>query len=162
MELRDAIPGDAASIAAIYNHFVAHSTISFEEEPVDAVDMRQRIHDVQHGGLPWLVAMADGKLVGYAYATKWRARAAYRFSVESTVYVLLEHGGAGVGTALYRQLLTRLREAGAHLVIGGIALPNVPSIALHEKMGFEKCAHFSEVGRKFDRWVDVGYWQLKL
>lgn len=160
--LRDAAPDDADAIAAIYNHYVATSTISFEEEPVTVPAMRQRIADVQQSGLPWLVALVDGKVGAYAYATPWRVRAAYRFSVESTVYVDANQARSGLGSALYGRLMARLREAGLHLVVGGIALPNAASIALHEKMGFDKVAHFSEVGLKFGRWIDVGYWQLKL
>jgi L-amino acid N-acyltransferase YncA len=160
--LRDATPDDADAIVAIYNHFIDNTTISFEEAPVAAADMRQRIADVLDAGLPWLVAEVDGQVAGYAYATKWRARAAYRFAVESSVYLALDSAGKGLGAALYTQLLARLREGGAHVVIGGIALPNAASVALHEKMGYAKVAHFAEVGRKFDRWIDVGYWQLTL
>ena len=162
MKLRDATPDDAKAIVDIYNHYVATTTISFEEEPVADATMGQRIAELQDGGLPWLVAEIDGKVAGYAYASKWRARAAYRFAVESSVYLAPEYARRGLGSALYACLLARLREAGMHLVIGGIALPNAPSIALHEKMGFEKTAHFSEVGRKFERWIDVAYWQLRL
>lgn len=162
MELRDAIPDDADAIVAIYNHFIDHTVISFEEETVCAAAMRQRIADVRDSGLPWLVALVDGRVAGYAYATKWRVRAAYRFSVESSVYLAPGCAGQGLGAALYAQLIARLRDAGVHLVIGGIALPNPASVALHEKMGYKKVAHFAEVGRKFGRWIDVGYWQLAL
>ena len=162
MELRDATPDDAAAIAAIYNHFVLTTAISFEEEPVNASDMALRIAGVRDAALPWLVASVDGIIAGYAYATKWRVRPAYRFSVESSVYVAAHMARCGLGGALYRALLERLRAAGVHLVIGGIALPNDASVALHEAMGYTKAAHFSEVGFKFDRWIDVGYWQLRL
>ena len=162
MKVRDAIPDDADAIIAIYNHFIANTTVSFEEEPVSAAAMRQRIADVRDGGLPWIVAEVDGKLAGYAYATTWRVRPAYRYAVESSVYLAGDFSGQGLGSALYAHLLGRLRAANIHLVIGGIALPNPASVALHEKMGYEKVAHFSEVGRKFDRWIDVGYWQIKL
>lgn len=162
MNIRNALPGDAAAIADIYNHYILHTAISFEEEPVSAADMAQRIADVQAGGLPWIVLEAEGRLAGYAYATKWRARRAYRFSVESTVYLDQELGGKGYGAALYTALLADLRTRDCHLVIGGIAQPNPASVALHEKFGFQKVAHFSEVGFKFGRWADVGYWELKL
>ncbi|MDL2356639.1 MAG: GNAT family N-acetyltransferase [Pseudomonadota bacterium] len=162
MNIRDASAADAESIAAIYNHFVLTTSISFEEAAVAPAEMTQRIADVQAAGLPWLVAEHDGILAGYAYATKWRARHAYRFAVESTVYLAPTHGGQGLGTKLYQALIERLRAAGLHTVIGGIALPNPASIALHEKLGFVKVAQFGEVGFKFDRWTDVGYWQLKL
>jgi L-amino acid N-acyltransferase YncA len=160
--LRDATPDDAEAIVAIYNYFVDSTTISFEEELVPAAAMRQRIGDVQDTGLPWLVAEVDGRVTGYAYATKWRVRSAYRYAVESSVYLAQGSAGKGLGAALYAQLIARLRESGAHVVIGGIALPNAASVALHEKMGYTKVAHFAEVGRKFDRWIDVGYWQLTL
>ncbi|MEJ7807659.1 MAG: arsinothricin resistance N-acetyltransferase ArsN1 family B [Telluria sp.] len=162
MELRDATLDDAPAIGTIYNHFVATTTISFEEERATDADIRRRIAAVRDAGLPWLVAEIDGQVAAYAYATQWRVRSAYRFSVESSVYVAPQRARCGLGRALYRTLLERLRSAGIHLVVGGIALPNDASIALHESMGFEKAAHFSEVGFKFDRWIDVGYWQLRL
>ena len=160
--IRPASPADAADICAIYNHYVTSTTITFEEDAVAVPDMAQRIADVEAAGLPWLVAEADGKVVGYAYATKWRVRPAYRYSVESTVYIERTRVGQGVGRALYAALLEALRQRGLHLVIGGIALPNEGSIGLHEALGFRKVAHFAEVGMKFGRWIDVGYWQLNL
>jgi phosphinothricin acetyltransferase len=160
--IRDARPADAAAIAAIYNPYIADTTISFEEEPVSAEEMRGRIAAVQDGGLPWLVLERDGEIVGYAYATKWRVRHAYRFSVETSVYLSPQHAGKGAGTALYTALLDMLRTAGCHLAIGGIAQPNPASVALHEKMGYRKAAHFGEVGFKFGRWIDVGYWERRL
>ena len=162
MQIRSAHADDAKAIAAIYNPYILTTTISFEEEAVTDAAMAQRIADVQAGGLPWLVAERDGKVLGYAYATKWRVRHAYRFSVESSVYLAPEAARQGVGSALYTALLQQLAERGVHLVIGGIALPNDASVALHEKMGYEKVAHFREVGFKFGRWLDVGYWQKTL
>lgn len=162
MNLRDAIPADAPAIAAIYNPYVTGTTISFEEDPVQEAEMARRVADVQAAGLPWLVAEADGVVIGYAYATKWRVRHAYRHSVESSVYLAPAAARRGVGSALYAALFERLRAGGYHLVIGGIALPNAASVALHEKMGYEKAAHFKQVGYKFGRWVDVGYWQKTL
>ncbi len=164
--LREATSDDAAAIAAIYNHYVLESAISFEEEAVAAAAMAQRIADVQAAGLPWLVACGPGddgvKILGYAYATKWRVRHAYRYSVETSVYLAPDAAGRGLGAALYAALLERLKQAGCHLAIGGIALPNPASIALHEKCGFEKVAHYKEVGFKFGAWRDVGYWQRLL
>lgn len=163
MTIRDATADDAAAIAAIYNHFILHSSISFEEEPVPHAVMAQRIADVHALGLPWL-AVDDhaGTLLGYAYATRWRVRRAYRHSVETSVYLHRDAAGRGLGAALYGALLQRLRACGCHLAIGGIAQPNPASVALHEKMGFEQVAMFREVGFKFGRWIDVGYWQLTL
>lgn len=162
MHIRPAHTDDAQAIAAIYNPYILNTVISFEEDAVTDAAMAQRIADVQAGGLPWLVAERDGKVLGYAYATKWRVRHAYRFSVESSVYLAPAAARQGVGTALYAALLAQLAGCGCHLVIGGIALPNDASVALHEKMGYEKVAHFREVGFKFGRWRDVGYWQKTL
>lgn len=159
--IRPATAQDAAAVAAIYNHYVATTTISFEEQPVTAADMAGRIAGVT-AALPWLVFEQDGIVMGYAYATPWRARSAYRFSVESSVYVSPDHPRMGIGSRLYRDLLEELRARGLHMVIGGIAQPNEASVALHEAMGFEKVAHFKQVGMKFGRWVDVGYWELCL
>lgn len=159
--IRPATPDDAAAIVAIYNHYIATTTISFEEHPVAPQDMAARIRDVS-AHLPWLVYERDGVLTGYAYATKWRVRSAYRFSAETSVYVAPGQGGKGIGSALYRELLDELRRREIHMAIGGIAQPNEASVALHESLGFEKVAHFKQVGRKFDRWIDVGYWELQL
>lgn len=152
---------DAAAIAAIYNEYVRDTVITFEETPVSLDEMAKRIADVG-AKYPWLVAEEDDAVIGWAYATPWKTRSAYRFSVETTVYVAAGGQKRGIGTSLYAELLAGLKARGAHSAVGGIALPNPASIALHEKMGFRKIAHFAEVGRKFDRWVDVGYWQLLL
>lgn len=159
--IRSATPSDAFAITTIYNHYVATSTITFEEEPVSTEDMAQRIQDVTDKFV-WYVYEHEGKVVGYAYATAWRTRCAYRLSVESSVYVSKDYPHLGIGTKLYQFLLDDLKDRGICVVIGGIALPNPASIALHEKFGFEKVAHFKKVGRKFEKWIDVGYWEIIL
>jgi len=161
-DIRPASNLDAARICAIYNHYVATTTISFEEAPVPEADMVARIADVTNGGLPWLVLEVDGEVAGYAYATKWRARPTYRHAVESTVYLDAALAGRGHGQRIYARLLDELRSRGLHTVIGGIAQPNERSVALHERLGFRKVAHFAEVGLKFGSRLDVGYWQLLL
>jgi L-amino acid N-acyltransferase YncA len=160
--VRAAAAEDAEDMAAIYNHYVTQTVVTFEEEAIPAAEICRRLEEVQAASLPWLVAEGDGRVVGYAYATKWRSRRAYRFSAEVTVYVHPDHGRRGIGTALYRRLLAEARDRGIHAVMGGIALPNEASIRLHETFGFKKVAHFAEVGFKFNRWIDVGYWQLVL
>jgi len=160
--IRPAQPLDDESIARIYNHYILNSTATFEERTVSSQDMAERIRAVQADSLPWLVAESSGTLVGYACASKWKTRSAYRYSVESTVYVEPASCGVGIGSRLYDALLSELRQGQVHVVIGGIALPNEASIRLHEKLGFRKVAHFEEVGFKFGQWVDVGYWQLIL
>jgi len=152
---------DAASIAALYNHYIKTTCISFEQEEVSAETMAERISEV-NAQLVWYVAEKNGQIVGYAYATPWRARSAYRFSVETSVYIAHQCIGQGLGKQLYQVLLDDLRQRNVHSVIGGIAQPNPASVALHEKLGFEKVAHFKEVGYKFDQWIDVAYWQLAL
>ena len=162
MRIRPVEPGDASAIAAIYNHYIAETVITFEELPVPAAEIARRIEDVRAAALPWLVAEQAGRILGYAYATKWRDRSAYRFSAEVTVYLDPSDVGRGIGSKLYAELFPRLRARGVHAALGGIALPNEASIALHEKFGMRKVAHLEEVGFKFDRWIDVGYWQCTL
>lgn len=160
--IREATVADAPAIAALYNPYVAETTITFEEVPVSAEQMAARVGEVQQAGLPWLVLEEGGALRGYAYATRWKPRSAYRFSVESSVYLAMGHTGRGHGRRLYEALFEALRARGVHAVIGGIALPNPASVALHERMGMAPVAQFREVGFKFDRWIDVGYWERLL
>ncbi|MDQ7734448.1 N-acetyltransferase family protein [Halomonas sp. SpR1] len=160
--IRDAVEGDSDSIAHIYNFYIENTAISFEEKPVSGSVIQTRVESVQGLGLPWLVAVEDDAVVGYAYATKWKERSAYRFSVEVSVYLSNQVRGRGLGAKLYDAIFSKLKENGIHAVIGGITLPNPASVALHEKMGMKKVAHFEKVGFKFDQWHDVGYWQLNL
>lgn len=159
IRLRDATTGDAEAISAIYNPYVEKTIITFEQNPVTAAEMAARVENVR-ATYPWLVCEAAGRVMGYAYATRWRTRAAYDHTAETTVYLAEKATGQGLGYKLYMALLQALRTSGIHAALGCIALPNDASIALHEKCGFRKVAHFSQVGRKFDRWVDVGFWQL--
>lgn len=158
--IRPALPADVEAIARIYNYYILNTVITFEEQVVAPQIIAQRIDEVGAAALPWLVSESSGAVVGYAYASQWKDRSAYHYSVESTVYLDPAALGVGLGSQLYDALLDDLRRQKVHVVIGGIALPNPASIRLHEKFGFQKVAHFKEVGFKFDRWVDVGYWQL--
>ncbi|MEQ5834994.1 arsinothricin resistance N-acetyltransferase ArsN1 family B [Marinobacter sp. NFXS9] len=157
--IRNATVGDAGRIADIYNHYIEQTVITFEEEPVTADTMAARIRACQDRGLPWLVLEEAEQVAGFAYAGEWIARPAYRYAVEVTVYLDHAQVRRGQGSRLYEALFAELRERGIHTVIGLIALPNDASIALHEKMGMDKVAHLREVGFKFGRWLDVGYWQ---
>jgi L-amino acid N-acyltransferase YncA len=159
--IRRVTPADAGAIAAIYNHHVVNTVVTFEENPVDEATMRSRIGEID-ASHAWFVATIDGRVGGYAYASAWRARSAYRRSVETTVYVANEMVGRGLGRALYDALLRELAQREFHCAMGGIALPNAASVALHERMGFDKVAHLREVGWKLGRWIDVGYWQRLL
>lgn len=157
--IRGATPLDAAAIAAIYNHYVRETVVTFEEEPVTAAEMVRRIAEVESASLPWLLAQLGRDAVGYACATPWKPRSSYRFSAEITVYLAPGHAGHGIGSKLYGKLFPMLQDRNVHAVMGGIALPNEASVALHEKFGMRKVAQFAEVGFKFNRWIDVGYWQ---
>ena len=160
--IRKVQENDIPAIVEIYNPYITSTAVSFEEEPVTEPEMRRRIEEVETYALPWLCAEVDGSLAGYTYATRWRERAAYRFTAETTIYLADGFLGRGIGNQLYSALLEQVRAAGMHQVIAVIALPNPASVGLHEKLGYVKVAHFSQVGYKFERWLDVGYWQLAL
>ena len=124
MKIRDVAASDAGSIAAIYNHFVVTSTVTFEEVEIPVLEMANTIKMVKSSGMPWYVATNAETLIGYAYASPWRARSAYRRSAEVTVYVAPARSGSGIGTALYRRLLSDLEERMVHSALAGIASPN--------------------------------------
>ncbi len=153
---------DAEQICKIYNHYIDTSVISFETKAVSLTQMRERIDHIAQQKLPWLVARHGQTVLGYAYATQWKARAAYRYCVEVTIYLAPETKAKGIGSALYEELFKALNALEVHAVLACIALPNPQSIALHEKFGMRKVAHFEQVGFKFDRWLDVGYWQVNI
>jgi phosphinothricin acetyltransferase len=159
--LRLASAEDAAAILGIYAPNVRETIISFELEPPSVEEMARRI--VSGGDrYAWLVCERDGEVAGYAYASSFRPRPAYRWAVEVSVYVSADHQRRGVGHALYAALLRLLERQRFHLAIAAIGLPNDASVLLHERVGFLPVGVFSEVGYKFGRWVDVGMWQRPL
>jgi L-amino acid N-acyltransferase YncA len=158
--VRTATEADAASVADIYNWYIANTTITFEVDPLPPSELAQRMRGVLSAH-DWLVLERGSELLGYAYAARYHARAAYGFSTESTIYLRNGLGGQGLGTQLYGELVRRTFARGYRQMIGGIALPNDPSVRLHEKLGFVKVSHFPRIGRKFERWIDVGHWQLE-
>lgn len=172
-EIRLATLNDSTVIADIYNWYIENTTITFEEERVDAGEMAHRIA-VTDKTRPWFVMEASSEelaeldlpessaLLGYACAVRWKDRSAYRFARETSIYLRPEIHGRGLGLRLYQHLIAALRETDVHSLIAGIALPNDASIALHEKLGYKKVGEFEEVGRKFDNYLNVGYWQLVL
>lgn len=159
--IRPVVPTDAPALAAIYNPYVRDTIITFEEDPVSVVEMGVRIAKVT-AGFPWLVWEEDGVVLGYAYGSTWRARHAYRFAVETTIYLARDHHGKGRGAALYEALLAGLKQRGCHSALGCLGLPNMPSVRLHEKLGFRKVGHMTEAGWIFGAWVDVGFWERML
>ena len=161
MHIRSCTPQDIPTICDIYNYYIENTVISFEEIPLSIEQMQERVNAYTQR-YPWLVCEDEGVVVGYAYASKWKERIAYKHTAEVTVY--LHHGVTqkGYGSALYAELIEQLKAKGCHVLLGCLAIPNDPSARLHERFGFKQIAHFSEVGRKFDRWLDVGYWQKLL
>lgn len=155
--IRPATSQDAQAILDIYSHYVYNSHSTFELIPPSLTYMEDKIRNAQH---PWLVYEEQGQVIGYAYAIHWKMREAYKRTCETSVYLHHEAGGKGIGAKLYQALMDILKEQGYHAIIGGISLPNDASVRLHEKLGFKKIAEFKEVGYKFDRWIDVGYWEL--
>lgn len=160
LKIRLASLDDADAIAEIYKPYVLDTAISFETAAPSASEMRDRLKQtLEH--FPWLVCEQENSILGYAYAGSFKSRCAYSWSVESTVYVRQDSHKKGIGKLLYQNLLLRLEAQGAVNIIGGIALPNAASVALHESLGFKQVAQFKDVGFKLGRWWDVGYWQLQ-
>jgi phosphinothricin acetyltransferase len=161
VEIRLARDADAEAIAAIYRPIVETTTISFETDAPDAAEIRQRVADTLPV-YPWLVCDIDGEVAGYAYATKHRVRAAYRWSVDTSVYIDEARRRLGVGRGLYQSLFAILAAQGFVNAFAGIALPNPGSVGLHEAVGFAPLGVYRRVGFKFGEWRDVGWWQLAL
>jgi len=159
MIIRSASIDDAVGLADIYDHHVLTSHATFEIEPVGPGEMGRRVQETIALGYPFLVSV-DDRIAGYAYGRPFRPRPGYRHAVEVSVYVHPDRYNQGIATNLYEQFFPQLFKMGAHTLIATIALPNNASVRLHERFGFTKAGHFREVGRKFDRWIDVGYWQL--
>ncbi|WOO43239.1 GNAT family N-acetyltransferase [Rubellicoccus peritrichatus] len=160
--IRKATFDDATSIAQIYNYYIENTVITFEEDPIDAEDIIQRIEKSNSAGFSWYVALESESVVGYAYSSKWNERSAYKHTAEVSVYLSHQHRSKGLGTKLYEALFDELKAMRMHVVIGGVTLPNAASVALHEKFGMKKVAHYEQVGFKFEEWLDVGYWQIQL
>lgn len=159
--IRLATERDAEAIQRIYAPFVLHTAVSFEMEPPGVDEMRSRILKIL-ARLPWLVCELKGNVIGYAYASFHRERAAYGWSVDVTVYIHEEFRRHGVGKALYASLFQVLRLQGFYNAYAGVTLPNPGSTGLHEAMGFTPVGVYRSVGYKLGRWHDVGWWQLAL
>ena len=152
---------DIEQLVEIYNHYIRETTITFEEAEVDVINFADRVQKIS-SKFPFLVYEDQRRILGYAYANTFRERIAYRFTTETSVYVRHNGSRAGVGSALYSRLIELLKEQGYHRAIGGITLPNDTSVSFHEKFGYKKVAHLTEVGKKFGQWLDVGFYELDL
>ncbi len=159
--IRNFTERDVAPAHRVTNHYIVHTAIHFASTP--APDSEFAAYWTEGAaGYPWLAAEVDGAFAGYAKAAQWRSREAYRPTAEVGLYIDPAFQGRGVGRLLYGALIERCRAMGFHSVVGGIALPNDASVKLHEACGFRFVGTFREVGRKFDAWHDVGFWQLEL
>lgn len=160
MQTRPAVPADAEAIRAVYAPYVENTVYTFEFKVPSAAEVVHRMQ--RNPGHIWLVAEDAGEVVGYAYSWPFEDRAGYRFTVETSIYIRQTRIGGGIGRGLYADLLATLKQNGFATGVARIALPNPQSERLHEKLGFHKVAHFERIGHKFDRWIDVGYWQRTL
>ncbi len=161
VQIRLATAGDGEAVATIYRPVVAETAISFETTLPDRDEMARRIDETLRA-YPWLVCELDGRVAGYAYAARHRVRGAYQWSVDTSVYIAEALRRRNVGRGLYTSLFAILAAQGYFNAFAGIALPNPGSVGLHEAMGFEPIGVYRHVGYKFDRWHDVGWWQLVL
>jgi len=159
--IRKATPEDASEITAIYNYYILNSVATFEEECVTYNFFEEKISAAENK-FPWLVFEENNIIIGYACSSQWKPRSAYKYTAEISIYLRHDIVEKGIGTILYQELITQLRLLNFNALIGGITLPNFPCVQLHEKLGFEKVAHFKNIGYKFNKWADVGYWQLLL
>ncbi|HTS22380.1 MAG TPA: GNAT family N-acetyltransferase [Casimicrobiaceae bacterium] len=163
VSLRAASAVDAPATAAIYAHHVRHGTASFELDPPDTGEMERRWRDVTDRGLPYLVAVSAGEVIGYAYAGPYRPRPAYRFTVEDSVYVRADACGRGIGRVLLGELIEAATHAGARQMIAVIGdAENAASIGVHAALGFRRVGVLDKVGNKFSRWLDVVLMQRAL
>ena len=162
--IREATPSDLPAITALYGREVLTGTATFELDPPTVAEMTGRFDAVRDKGLPWIVAEIDDAFAGYAYASPFRPRPAYRYGVEGSIYVEEAARGHGVGRALLSALLDRVRHLGLRHIIGAISDSETSqaSIALHERMGFRRVGTYAQVGWKFDRWIDVHLMQLDM
>ncbi|PKR59739.1 GNAT family N-acetyltransferase [Thalassospira lohafexi] len=162
MHIRTATKGDLPAILEIYNDVLLTSTAIYDDQPSSLEERLDWFEGRVQQGFPVLVAEQDGTVLGFASYGPWRARWGYRFTVEHSVHVHVDHRGAGIGKALLSALIPIARAAGLHVMVGGIDAENLNSIRFHERFGFVQVGHAKEVGRKFDRWLDLVTMQLFL
>lgn len=159
--VREFAERDVAPANALTNWFIINTPVHFGFDPASDTAFGEMWRNYRER-FPWLAAEVDGAFAGYCKAGTWRERDAYRGTVETGIYVVDALRGRGVGRALYAELFRRLRAGGFHIAVAGITLPNDASVRLHEALGFKLVGVFHTVGRKFDAWHDVGFWEMPL
>ena len=162
LTIRKYKPEDAGGICALYNYYVGHTTATFDTEPLSDGTMRRRLDSIA-ADYPCLVAVApDGGIAGYAYAHRWKERDAYVTTAETTIYLHPHYHRNGIGRRPMTELAGRCRAAGIHTLIACLTAENESSCRFHENIGFVRVSYFREVGRKFNRWLDIADYQLVL
>jgi len=162
MKIRQAADADLDAILAIHNDAILNSTALWTDTTVDRAEREQWLADRTASGNPVLVAVDDGVAVGFASYAQWRARSGYRHTVEDSVYIAASHQGRGIGRALLVELIDHAKNAGHHVMLADIESGNTASISLHKGLGFEPAGQLDEIGRKFDRWLDLTILSLPL
>lgn len=160
--IRKAKLSDASRIVEIYNYYIKETTVTFEIDELTSEDMEKRIEKTFENGYPFIVYEDKGKVIGYAYVRKWRERASYKNTLETSVYVDKNMKKNGVGKELYATLIAECKNIGAHVLIGVLSEKNSASKKFHENVGFVKTGHFKEVANKFNEFIDVEFWSLIL
>jgi phosphinothricin acetyltransferase len=162
LSIRPAVDADLAALTEIYNHYVVHTPITFDVNPVTPDQRRPWFSEHTGGRHRLLVAEEHGRVLGYASTSRFRPKAAYDTTVESSVYCRADAVGRGIGTMLYRKLFQAIAGEDVHRIVAGVTQPNAPSVALHTRAGFQPVGVFERVGRKFDRYWDVAWFQRAL
>ncbi|MBD0833305.1 N-acetyltransferase family protein [Aestuariibaculum sp. TT11] len=152
---------DAQQLLNIYNYYVINTDVTFDLQPLSLQEFQDKLHEITKA-FPFIIYEENNEILGYAYAGKFRSRPAYNHTLESTVYVKHNHYGKQIGSKLYAELIKQLKQTNCRVVLGVLTLPNNASVKLHEKYGFTKVGHLREVGYKFNTWLDVGIFELKL
>lgn len=160
--IRDVTLNDAKRIAEIYNYYIEQTIITFEYDCVSEDDIKNRILNIKSKGYPFIVYEENDEIIGYAYLNSWRERVAYNITLETSIYLDHNSIGKGIGKTLYKELINRSRLINIHSLIGVISLPNYASQKLHEHLGFKLVGNFKESGIKFNKLIDVEFWQLIL
>ena len=160
--IREAKLSDSGRITEIYNHYIENSVITFEEIIISDEEIKSRIEKIQKQNYPYIIYEEDNKLLGYAYVDKWRHRSAFDITLETSIYLDKDYLNKGIGKVLYKELIARTKKLNIHSLIGVISMPNKPSQKLHQELGFQLIGNFKEIGKKFNQFIDVEFWQLRL
>ena len=162
MNIREATLDDAGAICSILNYYIENTTIAHETEPVSEIESKKRISDINDSGYLLYVGEINGKIIGFCSTQSWNKHAVYKTTAEESIFLDKDETGKGYGAQLLEHLLNHIDKTKIHVLNATISLPNEGSVRLHEKFGFKQVSHMKEIGRKFDQWLNIGCWQLRL